>query len=55
MKKGTLTLKRLEELYKKVKQLDGCERCGRKVKYIYFYEKRPIYQCCGYHQLKETK
>lgn len=50
---GTLTLSNLEKAYIEAKKFDGCEQCGRPIRYIYFYEKRPFYQCCGYHKLKE--
>jgi len=53
VKKGTLTLSKMEKLYIEANKYTGCEKCGRTIKYIYFYEQQPFYKCCGYHKLKE--
>ena len=56
-KKGTLTLSKMEELYKEAKKGEICEKygCHRKVRYVYFVDGGSIYSCCMYHQLKESK
>lgn len=55
MKKGNLTLIKMEKLYAQAERSKGCDVCNRKIRYVYFYENQIMGATCGYHQIREKK
>ena len=54
-KKGTLSLKRMTELYKEALKHCGCGECGKEIRFVYLFDGKMIGALCDVCAEKHDK